>query len=116
MRHKVSGRRLGRETSHRRSMLRNLCKSLINHGRIATTIAKAKELRTVIEPMVTMAKDDSIHHRRLVFAELRDNGLVTKLFNELAPRFAGRPGGYTRVLKTGARSGDAAEMAIIEFV
>lgn len=116
MRHKVEGRRLGRETSHRKSLLNNLCKSLIEHGRLTTTVAKAKELRRFIEPMITQAKDDSIHHRRLAFADLRDNALVTKLYTELAPKFAGRPGGYTRVLKLGARHGDAAEMAIIEFV
>jgi large subunit ribosomal protein L17 len=116
MRHLNKGRKLGRETSHRRAMLLNLCKSLIEHERLTTTVPKAKELRSWIEPMITMAKADSIHHRRLVFAKLRDNGLVTKLFTELAPRYSTRPGGYTRSMKIGPRSGDAAPMAIIEFV
>jgi len=116
MRHLNKGNKLSRETSHRRSMLLNLCKSLIHHGRLVTTVAKAKELRGWIEPMVTAARDDSIHRRRLSFAELRDNGLVARLFTEIAPRYAGRPGGYTRTLKLGRRSGDAAEMAVIEFV
>ena len=116
MRHLKSGRKFGREASHRRAMLLNLCKSLIDHGRITTTEAKAKELRGWIEPMITAAREDTIHRRRLAFAKLRDNGLVAKLFTELAPRFAGRPGGYTRSMKLGPRKGDAAEMAIIEFV
>jgi len=116
MRHKTKGRNFGRETSHRRAMLLNLCKSLIEHERLTTTIPKAKELRGWIEPMITMAKEDTIHHRRLVFAKLRDNGLVAKLFTVLGPRFTARPGGYTRSMKLGPRSGDAAPMAIIEFV
>ncbi len=116
MRHLKSGNKLSRETSHRRAMLLNLCKSLIEHGRIVTTIAKAKELRMWIEPIVTLGKEDTIPHRRLAFAKLRDNGLVAKVFTELGPRFKTRPGGYTRTLKTGHRVGDAAEMAIIEFV
>ncbi len=116
MRHLKSGRHFGRETSHRRAMLLNLCKSLIEHERIETTVAKAKELRGWVEPMITAAKDDSIHHRRLAFAKLRDNGLVTKLFTDLAVRYKGRPGGYTRAFKLGPRVGDAAHMAIIEFV
>lgn len=116
MRHLKSGRRLGRETSHRKSLLQNLCKSLIEHGRITTTVAKAKELRGHVEPLVTLAKQDSIHHRRLAFAWLRDNGLVAKLFNDLGKKYSDRPGGYTRTLKIGPRTGDAAPMAIIEFV
>jgi len=116
MRHKLSGRHFGRESSHRKAMLLNLCKSLIEHGRITTTVAKAKELRGWVEPLVTLGKEDSIHRRRLAFAQLRDNGLVTKLFAELGPKFSSRPGGYTRSFKLGPRSGDAAPMAIIEFV
>ena len=116
MRPKKSGNKLSRETSHRRAMLLNLCKSLIEHERITTTVPKAKELRSWIEPLVTLAKEDSIHHRRIAFAKLRDNGLVHKLFTELGPKYATRPGGYTRTLKKGPRSGDAAPMALIEFV
>ncbi len=116
MRHLNKGNKLSRETSHRKAMLLNLCKSLIEHGRITTTVAKAKELRGWIEPMVTMAKEDSVHRRRLAFAKLRDNGLVARLFGELGPKYESRPGGYTRTLKLGRRTGDAAEMALIEFV
>jgi len=116
MRHLKSGNKLSREFSHRRAMLLNLCKSLIEHERLTTTVPKAKELRSWIEPMITMAKEDSLHRRRLAFAKLRDNGLVAKLFNELAPKYKTRPGGYTRSLKVGPRHGDAAPMAIIEFV
>ena len=116
MRHLKSGRKFGREASHRRAMLLNMCKSLIQAERITTTVAKAKELRGWIEPMITLAKEDSLHRRRLAFAELRDNSLVAKLFNELAPKYKTRPGGYTRSLKIGPRHGDAAPMAIIEFV
>ena len=116
MRHLNSGRKFGRETSHRKAMMLNLCKSLIEHGRITTTVPKAKELRAWIEPMVTRAKTDSIHNRRLAFADLRDNGLVAKLYTEIAPKYAGRPGGYTRAFKLGPRQGDAAPMALLEFV
>ncbi len=116
MRHLNKGNKLSRETSHRKAMLLNLCKSLIEHGRITTTVAKAKELRGWIEPMVTMAKEDSIHRRRMAFAKLRDNGLVARLFGDLGPKYVSRPGGYTRTLKLGRRTGDAAEMALIEFV
>ena len=97
-------------------MLLNLCKSLIEHERITTTDAKAKELRAWIEPLITLGKEDSVHRRRLAFAKLRDNVLVSKLFNELGKKYAGRPGGYTRTLKLGQRSGDAAHISIIEFV
>lgn len=116
MRHKKNGNRLSRETSHRRSMLLNLCKSLIEHERIQTTDAKAKELRAWIEPLVTLGKEDSVHRRRLAFAKLRDNTLVSKLFDNLGKKYASRPGGYTRTLKLGQRSGDAAHISIIEFV
>ncbi|MSP91061.1 MAG: 50S ribosomal protein L17 [Myxococcales bacterium] len=116
MRHLKSGNKLSRETSHRRSMLLNLCKSLIQYEGLTTTVAKAKELRGWVEPMITAAREDTVHRRRLAFAKLRDNGLVAKLFTELGPRFASRPGGYTRTLKLGPRQGDAASMARIEFV
>ncbi|MFZ4578018.1 MAG: 50S ribosomal protein L17 [Myxococcota bacterium] len=116
MRHLKSGRHFGRESSHRRAMLLNLCKSLITHERLTTTVAKAKELRGWVEPLITLAKEDTIHHRRLAFAQLRDNGLVAKLFTELGPRFKTRPGGYTRSMKLGPRHGDAAPEAVIELV
>jgi large subunit ribosomal protein L17 len=97
-------------------MFKNMMVSLLKHELITTTVAKAKELRGYIEPLITMAKDDSIHHRRLAFARLRDREMVTKLFNEIAPHFKSRPGGYLRVLKCGHRKGDTAPMAIIELV
>jgi large subunit ribosomal protein L17 len=116
MRHYKRGRRLSRDAAHRKSMLNNLCKSLIEHERITTTEAKAKELRSWIEPLITMAREDSVPNRQRAFAVLRDRGLVGKLFGELAPRYAERPGGYTRRFKLGSRTGDRAAMAIIEFV
>jgi large subunit ribosomal protein L17 len=116
MRHLKSGRRLSREASHRKALLLNLTKSLIEHEKLTTTLAKAKELRRWFEPLITLAKDDSLHHRRLAFAQLRDNGLVAKLFSDIGPRFKARPGGYTRTLKIGPRQGDAAPMARIELV
>ena len=116
MRHLKRGNRLSRDTAHLKSMMHNLCKSLIEHERIHTTSAKAKELWSWVEPLITMARTDSQHHRSLAFATLRDQGLVHKLFTELAPRFAQRPGGYTRRFKLGPRHGDKASMEIIEFV
>lgn len=116
MRHRHSGRYFGRNSSHRKAMFKNMMVSLLKHELIKTTVAKAKELRGYIEPLITMAKSDSVHHRRLAFARLRDREMVTKLFNELAPHFKTRPGGYLRVLKCGYRKGDAAPMAIIELV
>jgi large subunit ribosomal protein L17 len=116
MRHMVRGNKLSRKTSHRKAMMLNLCKSLIEHERITTTEAKAKELRTWVEPLITMARVDSLANRSRAFAALRDGQLVSKLFTDLAPRFASRPGGYTRRLKLGPRHGDKAEMEIIEFV
>ncbi|MCO4760764.1 MAG: 50S ribosomal protein L17 [Myxococcales bacterium] len=116
MRHLKSGRKLGRDTAHRKSMMLNLCKSLIEHERITTTEAKAKELRSWVEPLITLAKEDSVHNRRLAFNKLRDRGLVHKLFTELAPRYQARPGGYTRRMKLGPRTGDRAPMNIIELV
>ena len=116
MRHMKRGRKLGRDTAHRRAMLLNLCKSLIEHERLTTTEAKAKELRSWVEPLVTLAKQDSIHNRQQAFNKLRDRGLVHKLFTELGPRYKARPGGYTRRMKVGPRSGDRAPMSIVEFV
>ncbi|MFN7096221.1 MAG: 50S ribosomal protein L17 [Gammaproteobacteria bacterium] len=117
MRHRNSGRKFGRTSSHRTAMFRNMASSLIHHGGITTTLAKAKDLRGVVERLVTMAKQDTVARRRLAFARLGgDREAVTKLFNEVAQRYEGRPGGYTRVLKCGFRPGDSAPMAIIEFV
>jgi large subunit ribosomal protein L17 len=116
MRHRKSGRYFGRNSSHRKAMFKNMMVSLLKHELITTTVAKAKELRGYIEPMITMAKVDSVHHRRLAFARLRDRDMVTKLFNEIAPHFVSRPGGYLRVLKCGNRKGDCAPMAVVELV
>jgi len=116
MRHKNSGRHFGRTSSHRKAMFKNMMVSLLKHERITTTVAKAKELRSYFEPIVTLAKNDSVHTRRLAFARLRDREMVGKLFNEIAPHFKTRPGGYMRVLKCGFRAGDKAPMAIIELV
>lgn len=116
MRHQVSGRKLGRTTSHRRAMFRNQLASLIQHERIRTTLPKAKELRPLAEKMITQGKRDSLHARRMVRRWVEDRSLIKKLFDEIAPRFAERPGGYTRIVKLGPRRGDAAEMAILELV
>ena len=116
MRHRKSGRKLNRNSSHRRAMFRNMAASLVEHESIRTTLPKAKELRRVIEPLVTGAKRDDVARRRLAFSRLRDKAAVGKLFTEIAPRFTDRPGGYTRILKCGMRPGDNAPMAIIEFV
>lgn len=116
MRHLNSGRKLGRESSHRRSMLRNMAVSLMKHEQIRTTVPKAKELRRVVEPLITMAKNDSVSKRRMAFNRLRDRDTVIKLFNELGPRYQARPGGYLRILKCGYRAGDAAPMAIVQLV
>lgn len=116
MRHGHGLRKLNRTTSHRLAMLRNMMNSLIEHEAIKTTVPKAKELRRVIEPMITLAKEDSVANRRLAFDRLRNRDSVTKLFNELGPRFKARPGGYTRILKMGFRVGDNAPMAYVEFV
>ena len=113
MRHKKSGRRLGRNSSHRKAMFRNMATSMLKHETIRTTLAKAKELRRVVEPLITLAKVDSVANRRLAFDRLRDKEVVGKLFSELGPRFKERPGGYLRILKTGPRSGDAAPMAVV---
>lgn len=117
MRHRVDGRKFGRNTSHRKAMFKNLAIALINNERITTTLAKAKELRRVADRLVTMAKKDSVHHRRLAFAKLRDKAAVEKLFNVMSDRYKSRAGGYTRILKVGeTRLGDAAKMAMIEMV
>jgi large subunit ribosomal protein L17 len=116
MRHRQSGRKLNRNSSHRKAMFSNMAASLMRHEVITTTLPKAKELRRVAEPLITMAKSDSVHKRRLAFARLRDREVVTKLFNELGPRYQNRPGGYLRILKTGFRAGDKASMALVELV
>ena len=116
MRHRKSGRQLNRNSSHRQAMFRNMAASLVEHESIKTTLPKAKELRRVVEPLVTMSKEDNVAKRRLAFARLRDKAAVGKLFSDLGPRFSSRPGGYTRIMKCGMRPGDNAPMAIIEFV
>ena len=116
MRHRESGRKLNRNSSHRKAMFRNMAVSLMEHEIIKTTLPKAKELRRVAEPLITMAKTDSVAKRRLAFSRLRDRSIVTKLFNELGPRYKERPGGYMRILKCGVRTGDKAPMAIVELV
>lgn len=116
MRHRKSGRQLNRDSSHRKAMFRNMACSLIEHEVIKTTLPKAKELRRVAEPLITLAKNDSVANRRLAFSRMGDKGVVGKLFSEVAPRYAERPGGYTRILKCGFRPGDAAPMAFIELV
>ena len=114
MRHRKSGRQLNRTSSHRKAMFRNMAVSLFRHEIIRTTLAKAKELRRTAEPLITLAKNDSVAKRRLAFARLRDRDIVQKLFGEIAPRYQERPGGYLRVLKCGVRAGDSAPMAIVE--
>jgi len=116
MRHRKSGRKLGRNSSHRKAMFRNMATSLVRHESIKTTVPKAKELRRVVEPLITLAKIDGVANRRLAFDRLRDKEAVGKLFNDLGPRFKDRPGGYLRILKTGPRPGDAAPMAIVQLV
>lgn len=116
MRHKKSGRKLGRNSSHRKAMFRNMANSLVRHEMIKTTVPKAKELRRVVEPLITLAKSDGVANRRLAFNRLRDKEAVGKLFSDLGPRFKDRPGGYLRILKTGPRPGDAAPMAIVQLV
>ncbi len=116
MRHRKSGRQLNRNSSHRKAMFRNLTSALVGNEIIKTTVPKAKELRRVVEPLITLAKEDSVANRRLAFARIRNVETVAKLFNELGPRFANRAGGYTRILKCGYRAGDNAPMAYIELV
>lgn len=116
MNHQKAGRKLGRKSSHRRAMYRNMAASLIRHETVKTTLPKAKELRRVIEPLITLAKQDAIARRRLAFNRLRDRDSVGKLFNELGPRFKNRPGGYLRILKLGVRAGDSAPMALVQLL
>ncbi len=116
MRHRHGLRKLNRTSSHRLAMLRNMSVSLLRHELIKTTLPKAKELRKVVEPLITLGKKDSLANRRLAFSRLRDRDIVTKLFNELGPRYTTRPGGYMRVLKFGFRDGDNAPMALVELV
>jgi large subunit ribosomal protein L17 len=116
MRHRKSGRHLNRTSAHRKALFRNMASSLIEHEIIKTTVPKAKELRRVAEPLITLAKSDSVANRRLAFARVGSKAAVGKLFAEIGPRYQERPGGYTRILKCGFRSGDAAPMAYIELV
>ena len=116
MRHKMQGRKFGRESDHRKLMLRNLVLSLVEHGRINTTQAKAKEIRSLAERVITYGKKGTVHHRRMAFKILNSRDMVKKVFDEIAPKYTDREGGYTRVLKNGFRKGDCAPMAIIEFV
>ncbi len=116
MRHQKSGRSLGRKSSHRKAMYRNMAASLIRHETIRTTVPKAKELRRVVEPLITLAKEDDVANRRRAFDRLRDKEVVGKLFRDIGPRFKDRPGGYLRILKIGYRDGDAAPMAIVELL
>ncbi len=116
MRHRMSGRKLNRTSQHRQMLFRNMSQALIKHEQIVTTLPKAKELRPVVERLITLAKRGDLHARRLAFARLRDNAMVTKLFDVLGPRYEERQGGYTRIIKAGYRYGDSAAMAVIEFV
>jgi large subunit ribosomal protein L17 len=116
MRHRNIGRQLSRSSSHRRAMLRNMATSLLKHETIRTTLPKAKELRRVVEPLITMARTDNVAQRRRAFDRLRDREVVGKLFDELGPRYRERPGGYLRILKMGNRAGDAAPMALVQLV
>ena len=116
MRHGMSGRKLNRTSSHRKAMFANMAVALLKHEQITTTLPKAKELRRIVEPLITLAKEDGVARRRLAFDRLRDKESVGKLFTELGPRFKERPGGYLRILKIGNRPGDAAPMALIQLL
>ena len=116
MRHRKSGRQLNRNSSHRKAMFQNMANSLFLHEAIKTTLPKAKELRRVVEPLITKAKSDSVANRRHVFTKLRDDAMVAKLFTELGPFYKDRPGGYVRILKAGFRTGDKAPMAVVQLV
>ena len=116
MRHRNANRKLNRTSSHRKAMLQNMANSLVTHESIVTTLPKAKELRRVVEPLITLGKKDNLANRRLAFNRTRDRDIVTKLFTELGPRYATRPGGYLRILKFGFRHGDNAPMALVELV
>ena len=116
MRHRISGRKLNRTSQHRQMLFRNMSQALIRHEQIVTTLAKARELRPVVEKLITLGKRGDLHARRQAFARLRDDAMTAKLFETLGPRYAKRSGGYTRIIKAGYRYGDAAAMAVIEFV
>lgn len=116
MRHRRRQRKLGRTSEHRSALFRNQLASMVQNERIVTTLAKAKELRPIVEKMVTLGKDDTLHHRRRAAVSMPDKGLLKRLFEEIGPRFSDRPGGYTRIIKLGPRKGDGAEMAILEFI
>ncbi len=116
MRHRKSGRQLNRNSSHRKAMFSNMTTSLFKQELIRTTLPKAKELRSIAEPLITLSKNDSVANRRLAFSKLRNRDMVTKLFNELGPRYQERPGGYLRIMKCGFRTGDKAPMAYVELV
>jgi len=116
MRHRISGRKLNRTSQHRQMLFRNMSQALIRHEQIVTTLAKARELRPVVEKLITLGKRGDLHARRQAFASLRDDAMTAKLFETLGPRYAERSGGYTRIIKAGYRYGDAAAMAVIEFV
>ncbi|NOR80609.1 MAG: 50S ribosomal protein L17 [Methyloprofundus sp.] len=116
MRHRKSGRQLNRNSSHRKAMFSNMANSLFDKELIRTTLPKAKELRAIAEPLITLSKSDSVANRRMAFAKLRDRDIVTKLFNDLGPRYQDRPGGYLRIMKCGFRTGDKAPMAYVELV
>ena len=116
MRHRKSGRQLNRNSSHRKAMFQNMVNSLFKHELIKTTLPKAKELRRFAEPLITLAKEDSVANRRLAFSRMRDKDMVGKLFSDLSPRYKERPGGYLRIMKCGFRAGDAAPMAYVELV
>ena len=116
MRHRISGRKLNRTSQHRQMLFRNMSQALIRHEQIVTTLAKARELRPVVEKLITLGKRGDLHARRQAFARLRDDAMTAKLFETLGPRYAERNGGYTRIIKAGYRYGDAAAMAVIEFV
>ncbi|MCU7798584.1 MAG: 50S ribosomal protein L17 [gamma proteobacterium symbiont of Lucinoma myriamae] len=116
MRHRHSGRQLGRNSSHRKAMFKNMAVSLLRHEIIRTTLPKAKELRRVVEPLITRGKQDSVANRRIIFARTRDSEITAKLFTEIGPRYQDRPGGYIRILKCGFRKGDRAPMAYVELV
>jgi len=116
MRHRNSGRQLSRNSSHRAAMFKNMAAALLRHEVIETTLPKAKDLRRVVEPLITLAKVDNVSKRRLAYARIHDREMVTKLFNEIAPRYKTRPGGYLRILKCGFRAGDTAPMALVELV
>jgi large subunit ribosomal protein L17 len=116
MRHHLSGRQLSRNSAHRKALLRNMAAALLRHETIRTTLPKAKELRRVVEPLITLSKSDSLASRRRAFAQLRDDAIVTKLFEDLGPRFKARAGGYTRILRMDPRPGDSAPMALMQLI